>query len=78
VEISNLDAAAEPPTMTIEVQVRGRRYVQDRDTAAIVSGSDIKETTFSERWLMALSGDDRNPWRIVNTSGQPAAGNPQA
>jgi predicted lipid-binding transport protein (Tim44 family) len=52
--------------MTVEVQVRGRRYVQDRDTAAIVSGSDSKETAFTERWLMALSGDDKNPWRIVD------------
>jgi predicted lipid-binding transport protein (Tim44 family) len=68
VQISALDAAAEPPTMTVEVHVRGRRYVQDRDTAAIVSGSDSSETEFTERWLMALNGDDRNPWRIVDAT----------
>src|SRR3954462_13001471 len=70
--IAALDAAAEPPTMTVEVTVRGRRYVQDRDTAAIVSGSDSRETRFSERWVMALAGDDRNPWRIVDASARVA------
>ena len=54
--------------MAVDVHVRGRRYVQDRDTAAIVSGSDKRETEFSERWLMALDGDDRNPWRIVDAT----------
>jgi hypothetical protein len=68
VVISDLNAAAEPPTMVIEVHVRGRRYVQDRDTAAIVTGSDSQETTFTDRWLMALAGDDKNPWRIVDAS----------
>jgi predicted lipid-binding transport protein (Tim44 family) len=73
VQITSLDAASEPPTMTVEVHVRGRRYVQDRDTAAIVSGSDSQETTFTERWLMALNGDDRNPWRITDAGARPAA-----
>jgi predicted lipid-binding transport protein (Tim44 family) len=68
VEIAELDAGVDPATMTIEVTVRGRRYIQDRDTAAIVSGSDSQETTFTERWLMAISGDDRNPWRIVDAT----------
>jgi predicted lipid-binding transport protein (Tim44 family) len=66
--IAALDAAAEPPTMTVEVEVRGRRYVQDRDTAAIVSGSDSKETAFTERWLMSLAGDDKNPWVVVDAT----------
>src|SRR5207248_1281173 len=39
VRITGLDASAEPPTMTVEVRVRGRRYVENRDTATIVSGS---------------------------------------
>jgi predicted lipid-binding transport protein (Tim44 family) len=63
-----LDAASEPPTMAVEVDVRGRRYVQDRDTAAVLSGDDKKERDFTEHWLMSLSGDDRNPWRIVDAT----------
>jgi hypothetical protein len=31
-----------------------------------VSGDDTRDTSFTERWLMSLSGDDKNPWRIVN------------
>ncbi|MEA2429071.1 MAG: hypothetical protein QOF37_2699 [Thermoleophilaceae bacterium] len=72
--IAALDAAAEPPTMTVEVTVRGRRYLQDRDTAAIVSGSDSRETRFTERWVLALTGDDRNPWRIVDADAASVAG----
>ena len=63
-----LDAAAEPSTMTVEVDVRGRRYLQDRDTAAIVSGDDSREHAFTERWVMSLSGDDKHPWRITDAS----------
>jgi predicted lipid-binding transport protein (Tim44 family) len=72
--IAALDAAAEPPTMTVEVTVRGRRYVQDRDTAAILSGSDKDETTFRERWLLALGDDDANPWKIVDAAAGVSAG----
>ena len=64
-----LDAAAEPPAMTIEVDVSGTRYLQNRDTAAVVSGSDRGETSFTERWTMALSGPDEQPWRIAGVAG---------
>ena len=69
-----LDAAAEPPTMTVEVDLRGRRYVQDRDTAAIISGDDSREHSFTERWVMSLSGDDKHPWRITDARGRVASG----
>jgi predicted lipid-binding transport protein (Tim44 family) len=72
--IAALDAAAEPPTMTVEVTVRGRRYVQDRDTAAILSGSEKDETTFTERWLLALGDDAANPWKIVDAAAGVSAG----
>ena len=67
--IVSVDAAAQPPTMTVEVDVVGTRYVQDRDTAAILSGSDSSEATFTERWTMALSGPDEQPWRIAGVAG---------
>jgi predicted lipid-binding transport protein (Tim44 family) len=69
VRIAALDAAAQPPTMTIKVDVTGTRYLQNRDTAAIVSGSDSGETSFTERWTMALSGSDAQPWRIAGVAG---------
>jgi predicted lipid-binding transport protein (Tim44 family) len=64
ITIVALDAAAEPPTMTIDVAIAGRRYVEDRDTAAVVSGSQSRATSFTERWTLALDGSDEQPWRI--------------
>jgi predicted lipid-binding transport protein (Tim44 family) len=72
IRVAGLDAAAEPPTMTIEVDVEGRRYLEDRDTAAIVSGSQSRSTSFTERWTFALDGDAAQPWRIAAV-GEPLA-----
>lgn len=60
-----LDPAATPPTMTVEVAVHGRRYVEDRDDARVVSGSKQRATTSTERWTLALSGSDERPWQVV-------------
>jgi predicted lipid-binding transport protein (Tim44 family) len=57
----------------VTLTVRGRRYIEDRDTAAVLSGSQSAETRFSERWVLALDGDDKTPWRVVATSGAVAA-----
>lgn len=66
--------AGTPATMTVTVTVRGRRYVENRDTAAVVAGSKDDERTFTERWTMALAdGDDANPWRLVGVD-EPVAG----
>ncbi|MGN6190077.1 MAG: TIM44-like domain-containing protein [Conexibacter sp.] len=66
--ITALDPAATPPTMTVEVEVRGRRYVEDRDDASVLSGSKQRETTTVERWTMALSGPDERPWQVVGVA----------
>jgi predicted lipid-binding transport protein (Tim44 family) len=63
-----LDAAAEPATMTVEVDVTGRRYVEDRDTTTVVAGSRDAETSFTERWTLALDGADDTPWRVVDAA----------
>jgi predicted lipid-binding transport protein (Tim44 family) len=49
----------------VTVTVKGARYVEDRDTTTIVSGSQAGETTFAEHWTLALNGDDTTPWRLV-------------
>jgi predicted lipid-binding transport protein (Tim44 family) len=66
--IAALDAQSAPPTMTVEAEITGRRYLEDRDTAAVLDGSKSRETTFTERWTMALGGDAEAPWRIVETA----------
>jgi predicted lipid-binding transport protein (Tim44 family) len=62
--IAALDAQADPATLTIEATLSGRRYVEDRDTLELVSGSRDDETTFTERWTLRLDGTGGNPWRI--------------
>jgi predicted lipid-binding transport protein (Tim44 family) len=72
-----LDAAAQPPTMTVELEVSGRRYVEDRDTAAVLSGSRDAERRFTERWTMALDGAGDTPWRVVARGQTPSVGSAQ-
>jgi predicted lipid-binding transport protein (Tim44 family) len=66
--IASLDPAATPPTITVEVEVNGRRYIEDRDTAAVLSGSKAKAVTTTERWTLALAGPDDRPWQVVDAS----------
>jgi predicted lipid-binding transport protein (Tim44 family) len=65
IRIVSLDAGAQPATMTIEVDLTGRRYVENRDTAAVLAGSRTRKTSFTERWTLALTDDERQPWRIT-------------
>jgi predicted lipid-binding transport protein (Tim44 family) len=74
IRITGLDAGAQPPTMTIEAQLHGARYLEDRDTTAILSGSQSRGTTFTEHWTFSLDGDARQPW-LLTAVGRPV---PQA
>jgi predicted lipid-binding transport protein (Tim44 family) len=65
IRILGLDPAAQPPTLTLEVELSGRRYIEDRATAAVLAGSREREVTFRERWTLALDGDAAQPWRIA-------------
>lgn len=65
IRIVNLDAGAQPPAMTVEVELHGRRYIEDRDTTAVLAGSQSRETKFTEHWTFALDGDARQPWLIA-------------
>jgi predicted lipid-binding transport protein (Tim44 family) len=62
--IAALDPDADPATLTVEAEVSGRRYVEDRDTLELLSGSRDSETTFTERWTLRLDGTGEIPWRI--------------
>ena len=73
IRIASVDVSQEPAAMAIEVEVGGRRYVEDRDTAAVLSGSKESASTFTERWTLALKGPDDAPWRLVS-AGAPVSG----
>ena len=73
IEIAAIQVEQEPATMTVVVEVGGRRYVEDRDTAAVLSGSKDAATTFTETWTLALDGPDDAPWRLVSAAGAPTS-----
>ena len=52
IRIVALDAAAEPATMTIDVDLRGRRYIEDRDTTQVLAGSStrLRVSPSAGRW----------------------------
>ena len=66
IRIAAVDVSREPATMRIEVELGGRRYVEDRDTAAVVAGSKESAGAFSEKWMLALAGGE-NPWQLVHS-----------
>jgi predicted lipid-binding transport protein (Tim44 family) len=65
IQIAAVQVEQLPATMTVDLELGGRRYVEDRDTAAVVSGSKDSAATFTERWTLALDGPADTPWRIV-------------
>jgi predicted lipid-binding transport protein (Tim44 family) len=65
IRITGLDAGAQPPTMSVEVEIEGKRYIEDRDTTAVLAGSPSRATKFTEHWTFALDGDARQPWLIA-------------
>lgn len=63
--IAALDPEADPATLTVEADLTARRYVEDRDTLELLSGSRDRETGFTERWTLRLDGSGDTPWRIA-------------
>jgi len=51
--------------MTVEADVTGRRYRENRDTLALVEGSRDRDASFTERWTLTLSDDPETPWRLT-------------
>ena len=66
--IAAIDADSQPPAMVVEADLRGRRYLEDRDTVAVLEGSKEREVAFTERWTLTLGADPATPWRIVATA----------
>jgi predicted lipid-binding transport protein (Tim44 family) len=71
IAIVALDASREPATMAIEVELQGQRYVEDRDTKAVISGSRDEATAFTERWTLSLDGAGSSPWQITAVGHSP-------
>lgn len=65
IQITKLDAAAQPPTMAIEIQLSGRRYIENRDTTEVVAGNPSRDSEFTEHWTLSLDGSAGQPWRVA-------------
>ena len=63
--ITALHADREPLRMEVAATLHGPRYLEDRDTAAVLAGSKDRAARFTERWTFALNGDADSPWRLV-------------
>ncbi|HEU4656485.1 MAG TPA: TIM44-like domain-containing protein [Capillimicrobium sp.] len=61
-----LDGEARPPSMVVELELEGRRYLEDRDTVAVLEGSRERVAHWRERWSFALDGADATPWRLAS------------
>lgn len=66
-----LDGSTEPPQMTVELELRGRRYLEDRDTVAVVDGSREREARWTERWSFVLHGSGPTPWLVAGAGDLP-------
>ena len=51
--------------MTVEADVTGRRYRENRDTLALVEGSRDRDANFTVHWTLTLSDDAETPWRVT-------------
>lgn len=70
ITIAAVRVEASPAQMEVEVEVSARRYVENRDTTDVVSGSRDSATQFTERWTFALDGPAEAPWRLVGAGGR--------
>jgi len=62
----------DPILVVVDAHVRGTRYVEDRDTVTVLSGSRTKPGDFIERFVLRLSDDDPAvPWRLATVQETP-------
>lgn len=55
----------DPIRVTVDAKVNGVRYLEDRDTVVVVAGDKDRAVTFTQRFVLALTEDDANPWHLV-------------
>ncbi|UTI67040.1 TIM44-like domain-containing protein [Paraconexibacter antarcticus] len=68
IDVQALRPTPEPAQLTVALAARGRRYVEDRDTTALLAGSKDDERRFVDTWTLALTGDSAMPWRLAGAA----------
>ena len=63
--------AKDPIRVAVDAKVTGVRYIEDRDTLAVVAGAKDRETTFIQRFVLQLDDDPERPWMLVAAGEMP-------
>ncbi len=58
-----------PPQVSLQLDVAGIQYVEDRDTTEILAGSKRRRSKTRQLWTLRLTDDPRRPWVVVGASG---------
>ena len=74
VEVTHLDVTHSPPQMRVDAELGGFRYVEDRDTVAVVEGSKDRPSAFVEQFTLELvDGSADRPWQVAAAAKLPGA-----
>jgi predicted lipid-binding transport protein (Tim44 family) len=66
VTVAQLDVTHQPPRMRVDAELGGFRYVEDRDTVAVLEGSKTRPSAFAEQFTLELvDGSAARPWQVV-------------
>jgi predicted lipid-binding transport protein (Tim44 family) len=72
VKVAQLDVNHQPPRMRVDAELGGFRYVEDRDTVAVVEGSKTRPSAFAEQFTLELvDGSAARPWQVVSAAKLP-------
>jgi hypothetical protein len=65
IQITGLDRDSEPPTVSVTVELHGRRWLAD-DWGIRISGSKRRQRDFVEHWTLRLDPSTQCPWRLTD------------
>lgn len=68
-----LDTDATPPTVTVEIDLYGVAYVEDRATTDVVTGDKVDPGRIRERWVLTLDEGVETRWRLTGAALSPTA-----
>lgn len=68
-----LDSDSTPPTVTVEIDLHGVVYVEDRATTTLVAGDKVDPGRIRERWILALDDAVETRWRLTAAALSPTA-----
>jgi predicted lipid-binding transport protein (Tim44 family) len=74
VQVTHLDVTRTPPRMRVDAELGGFRYVEDRDTVAVLEGSKTRPSAFAEQFTLELvDGSAARPWQVVAAAKLPGS-----